>query len=76
MLTDIGRVAGRVWVILGEKGEINISRLPKILKIKTHTAYQAVGWLAREGKIREEEKDGKTFVSLTREEINSFKNLF
>lgn len=72
----IGGAAGKVWVVLGEKGEMNISRLPKLLKTRTHTAYQAVGWLAREGKIREELKDGKTFISLTEDEMEVFKNLF
>ncbi len=72
----IGRAAGKVWVVLGEKGEMNISQIPKLLKTRAHTAYQAVGWLAREGKIREELKDGKTFISLTEEELEAFKKLF
>ena len=76
MNRGIGETAGKVWVVLGEKGELNISQIPRLLKIKPREAYQAVGWLAKEGKIHQEEKDGKAFISLTGEEIEVFKNLF
>ena len=50
MKAKIGSTAGKVWETLNEKGEVDISRLPKILKEKTLIVYQAVGWLAREDK--------------------------
>ncbi len=76
MNKGIGETAGKVWVILGEKGELNISQIPRLLKTKPQNAYQAVGWLAKEGKIHQEQKDGKTFISLTKEELEAFRNLF
>jgi hypothetical protein len=71
-----GRAAGKVWVVLGEKGELEAGGLPGILKMSAFTAYQAVGWLAREGKIRQMEKDGKIFISLTEKELEVFSSLF
>ena len=69
----IGEMAGRVWKILGEKEEIAVSKLPQILKEKGEIAYQALGWLAREGKIDFHKKGDKTFVSLNKEEGKIFK---
>lgn len=73
---SIGEAAGRVWAVLGEKGELDISRIPRLLKLKTRTAYQAVGWLAKEGKIHQEEKGGNILVSLTEAELRIFRDLF
>ena len=73
MKTKIGEMAGRVWKTLGEKGEAAVPRLPQILKEKGEIVYQALGWLAREGKIDFHRKEGKTFVSLNQEELKIFK---
>ena len=51
MKTIIGQTAGKVWKKLKEKDQVNIEQLPRLLKEKSVIAYQAVGWLAREGKI-------------------------
>ena len=73
MKTKIGEMAGRVWETLGEKEEVAVSRLPQILKEKGEIVYQALGWLAREGKIDFPRKEGKTFVSLNHKEREIFK---
>jgi len=73
MKTKIGEMAGRVWETLGEKEEVAVSRLPQILKEKGEIVYQALGWLAREGKIDFHRKEGKTFASLTQEEGEIFR---
>ncbi len=73
MKTKIGEMAGRVWKILGERGEVAISRLPQILKEKGEIVYQALGWLAKEDKIEFHKKEGRTFVSLSHEEVEIFK---
>ncbi len=73
MKTKIGEMAGRVWKALGEREEIAVSRLPQILKEKGEIVYQALGWLAREGKIDFHKKEGKTFVSLNDKEREIFK---
>jgi hypothetical protein len=73
MKTKIGEMAGRAWETLGEKEEVAVPRLPQILKEKGEIVYQALGWLAREGKIDFHRKEGKTFVSLNHEEREIFK---
>jgi hypothetical protein len=73
MKTKIGEMAGKVWKTLGEKEGVDISKLPQILKEKGEIVYQAVGWLAKEGKIDFHKKEGKTFVSLISEEREIFK---
>ena len=65
MKERIGELAGKVWKILKEKEEINIERLPRMLKERSVLVYQALGWLARENKLEYHVKGGKTFVSLT-----------
>ena len=74
MRDRIGEIAGKIWTILGEKQNVNISNLPKILKEKREIVYQALGWLAREDKINYHIKQRKTFVSLSHGEREIFKN--
>ena len=73
MKTKIGEMAGRVWKTLGEKEEVAVSRLPQLLKENGEIVYQALGWLAKEGKVDFHKKEGKTFVSLSSEEREIFK---
>ena len=74
MKDKIGEIAGKIWTILGEKQNVNISKLPKILKEKGEIVYQALGWLAKEDKINYHTKERKTFVSLSHGEREIFKN--
>jgi hypothetical protein len=69
----IGEMAGKIWKIMGKKGRVDISRFPQILKEKGEIVYQALGWLAREGKIEFHKKEGRTFVSLNHKEQEIFK---
>jgi len=73
MKTRIGEMSGRVWKVLGEKEAVAVSRLPQLLKEKGEVVYQALGWLAKEDKIEFHKKEGKTFVSLSSEERETFK---
>ena len=73
MKTRIGEMAGRVWKTLGEKEEVAVLKLPQILREKGEIVFQALGWLAREGKIDFHKKEGKTFVSLSHQEREIFK---
>ena len=65
MLTEIGETAGRIWDELKSRGEVELARLPKILKGKSVIVYQALGWLARENKVAYRKEGDKIFVSLT-----------
>jgi hypothetical protein len=57
MIDSIGDTAGKVWKFLEEKGEANLSQLKKGVKADPNLTLQAIGWLAREGKLRIEKKD-------------------
>jgi len=73
MKTKIGEMAGRVWETLGEQEGLAVSRLPQILKEKGEIVYQALGCLAKEGKVEFHEKEGNSFVSLSQEEREIFR---
>ena len=68
MKERIGEAAGKIWSILREKRELNITEIPKILKKKEIISYQALGWLSREDKIEYHKKKNITFVSLVESE--------
>lgn len=75
MREQIGELAGKVWKTLGQKGEINLAMLPKLLKEKSEATYQALGWLAHENKVTYFKKEGKNFIALTPEEQEAFKTV-
>ena len=65
MIDTIGQAAGRVWTVLSEaQGPVGITEVPKRAHLKTQIAYQALGWLAREGKVVYHSKGRKTEVVL------------
>lgn len=56
MTTDtIGTWAGLVWSALNTADVLGIKQLKKITKLKEKEIYAALGWLARENKVRFEE---------------------
>ena len=70
MEETIGNVAGEIWGVLSSrKNPVAVSDLPKLTKSKPQVTYQALGWLAREGKIVYQERSGKVSVSLTPAEV-------
>jgi hypothetical protein len=65
MIETIGEAAGRVWTTLSQAaGPVGITEVPKKTRLKTHIAYQALGWLAREGKLEYQTRGKKTEVLL------------
>lgn len=68
----IGEAAGQVWEALGAKEEVGLAQLPRLLKLKTEVAYQALGWLAREEKIEYRTRGDKVYISLTESERQSY----
>lgn len=63
-VAQIGEAAGLVWKILKENGPLSVAKLVKAVGGPRDVVMQALGWLAREGKIWIEE-DGRTrMVSL------------
>jgi len=66
MKEQIGILAGKVWRTLETKGEVSLPQLPKLLKDKETAVYQALGWLAREGKVTYRTEGTRTFVSVVK----------
>ena len=64
MKQDIGKTAGDLWQLLNEKSELSISQIAKQLNQKDTVVYQALGWLAREDKVKYETRGRQTIVSL------------
>jgi len=56
MIHQIGEVAGKVWMFLKQNGESNLNQLKKGIKADPNVTLQAIGWLAREDKLRIEKK--------------------
>ncbi|PNX54253.1 MAG: hypothetical protein BV458_00100 [Thermoplasmata archaeon M9B2D] len=48
----IGADAGKVWNMVAKQGEIDISTIAKTAQITEVDAYAALGWLARENKVK------------------------
>ena len=56
MIHQIGEIAGKVWMFLKQNGESNLNQLKKGIKADPNLTLQAIGWLAREDKLRIEKK--------------------
>lgn len=56
MVNSIGDTAGLVWKYLHGRGEANLTQLKKGVRADPNLVLQAIGWLAREGKLRIEKK--------------------
>ncbi|MBN2599406.1 MAG: winged helix-turn-helix domain-containing protein [Candidatus Thermoplasmatota archaeon] len=52
LTTKIGSDAGKVWNTVAKQGEVDISTIAKLSQITEVDAYQALGWLARENKVK------------------------
>lgn len=65
MLTEkIGTNAGLIYTALSN-GELNVKALKKATKLTEKDLNLALGWLAREGKIKFNEVEAELFVSLS-----------
>ena len=51
MNENIGRIAGEIWEYLHNNGEATVTRISKAIQQDAASTHQAIGWLAREGKI-------------------------
>jgi len=63
LLEKIGINAGLVWAAL-KGSELNVKAIKKTTKLAEKDLNLALGWLAREGKVKFNEVDGELFVSL------------
>lgn len=68
MTERIASCAERATSLLRERHPINILLFPELLGEKSFVAYQALGWLAREGKVRYSVNGRLCYVSLAEHE--------
>ncbi len=64
MTERIGTTAGKVWQVLRTQEETDIRQLPRIVSEKPVIVNQALGWLAREGKLEYREQGDRLWVTL------------
>lgn len=64
MSSLIGQTAGKVWQFLEENGAATPSKIQKGVGADAALTNQALGWLAREGKVRVERSTRATRFSL------------
>ena len=60
----IGTTAGKVWTLLDQSGEMKMGVLIKQTAATRDEVMQALGWLAREGKIRSTGKGKSRLIAL------------
>lgn len=63
-MAKIGVTAGAIWHLLDSKGPLKLPQLVKKVSEPRDTVMQALGWLAREGKIEIQEKGRQRTVAL------------
>ena len=63
-ISQIGETAGQIWQTLHARGTLTIPKLVKEIEAPRDIIMQALGWLAREGKIKIEEDSRTKTVSL------------
>lgn len=64
MITQIGIVAGDIWHLLDEVGEMPLSIMSSRIEKSQELILMGLGWLAREGHIVLKEKAGDYKASL------------
>jgi hypothetical protein len=60
----IAECAERILKALSESGEANVLRLSQQLSERSVITYQALGWLAREGRIHYAQRGNQMYVSI------------
>ncbi|MDR2919853.1 MAG: winged helix-turn-helix domain-containing protein [Tannerella sp.] len=60
----IGKDAGIIWQLLFNKGMLSIKEIEKHLGMDSLNLTLALGWLARENKVRFSKKNGMLAVEL------------
>jgi hypothetical protein len=65
MQEKIGQAAGQIWQCLATTSEpVSVSALSKKTNLNSQMTTFGLGWLARENKLRFEEKGKTLYVSL------------
>lgn len=67
MITKIGIVAGEIWHLLDEQGEVVLSEIISKIERPRDNILMSIGWLAREGHILLDEEGSDYTVSLRKQ---------
>jgi hypothetical protein len=65
MIMKIGENAGKVFESLRGKKQVSIENIVKLTALNKSEVDRALGWLAREGKVRIEKDKKSELVTLT-----------
>ena len=65
MASSVRECSERLLLALAKSPHINLMSVPELLGEKSMIAYQAIGWLAREGMIRYIQDGNQVYVSLS-----------
>ncbi len=52
LTNTIGENAGKIWRLIESQGKVDVSSIAKVTQTTIQDAYSALGWLAREDKIK------------------------
>ena len=63
-IEELGEAAGVVWHTLHKHGPLTFAKLVKQTKLHRDVVMQAIGWLAREGKIEFDDNSRTKTVAL------------
>ena len=63
-IEQIGETAGLVWHALDGEESLSVTKLVELIEAPRDTVMQAIGWLAREGKISIEQTKRGRMISL------------
>lgn len=64
VVDQIGEMAGIVWHVLRDEGPMSLAKLVRTVSAPRDLVHQAVGWLAREEKVRIDEVKRSRQVAL------------
>ena len=60
----IGANAGKLWTIIANNGEISLAGLKKLSGLDDRQLFMALGWLAREDKVKFSQAKARVLVEL------------
>lgn len=64
IIPEIGECAGKIWLLLHEKGSMSVEELKKQTNLEEACVLLGLGWLARENKIQFSFKNNQLFAEL------------
>ena len=64
MAENVKECAERLLVLLASRPRVNVLNVAQQLGERSVIVYQAVGWLAREGRIRYEQDGNQVYLEL------------